>query len=204
MLDEIETYDKATYIETSTGNRISLHAKIIRPQSVEIPMGKCIIKPYVMIRGDFAPVQLNKYTIIREDTILRPSYTSSINSSTATTVTSTNTAAFRFIPLTIGSHCSIGKACLIEAASIGQGCIIEDDCILLARCVLKDYVHVLKGTVIPPDMILPPFAIVSGNPAKITGEMPPSSSTFVQNQAINRYKSFVSSSSSSSCSSNKS
>ena len=51
---------KDEYIQTSTGNIISRSVMLCKPQSVEIPNGRCIISANVIVRGDFAPVQLNK------------------------------------------------------------------------------------------------------------------------------------------------
>ena len=61
---------------------------------------------------------------------------------------------FRFIPQTIGSHTYIGENCIIEAAIIGVGCHIEDNAILCKGCILKDFVYVQEGAVIPPEMVI--------------------------------------------------
>ena len=165
------------FIHTSTGNIISRTATICKPQIVEIPNGRCIISPGVIVRGDLAPVQLNRYTFIGERTVLHPCYTSAAN-------------GFKFVPLTIGSHCNIGEDCIISAAVIGMGCTIENNCILSKRCILKDYVKVLEGTVVPPDMVIPPFSIVSGNPAQIIGERAESASTLETTAAAQRYNAY--------------
>eukprot|EP01038_Epipyxis_sp_PR26KG_P013599 gene13599-18253_t len=167
---------KEDYIITNTGNMISRNVVLCKPQAVEIPHGRCFISPNVVIRGDLSPVQINKYCFIGEDTILRPSY--SLGKS------------FRFIPITIGSHSFIGEKCIIEAAVIGMGCLIGNNCVLSARVILKDFVQVMEGSVIPPDMVVPPFAIVAGCPAKIIGERPESTSTIAPLEAVTRYKSF--------------
>ena len=179
---EIE-YSSEDYIVTSTGNIISRKATICKPQSVEIPAGRCIICPEVIIRGDLAAVQLNKYCLVGARTVLHPSYT--------TSTSATGSKVLKFIPQTIGSHTMIGEDCVIEAAVIGTGCVIGNDCVISRRCVLKDYVNVLPGSVVPPDMVIPPFCIVSGNPARIVGEMPESTSTIGQTAAVDKYKAYV-------------
>ena len=95
------------FIQTTSGNIISRSTLIYKPQAVEIPNGRCIIQRDVIIRGDFAAVQLNKYCFIDEEAILRPCYTNF-------------KGVFRFIPLTIGSHTYIGKESIIESATIGM------------------------------------------------------------------------------------
>jgi len=166
---------KEDFIVTSTGNIINRQALIAKPQAVEIPNGKVIVEKNVIIRGDFAPIQLNKYCYINSDTVLRPAY-------------AMNKGAFRFIPMTMGSHTYVGKNCVIQAAVIGVGCMIEDDCILSKRCILKDFVYVMSGSIIPPDMVCPPFSIVDGSPAQIMGEQPESTSTVTFTEAVTRYK----------------
>ena len=170
------------YIVTSTGNIISRKATICKPQTVEIPLGRCIICPDVIIRGDLAAVQLNRYVLVGARTVLHPCYT--------TSTSATGGKTLKFIAQTIGADTWIGEDCVIEAAVLGTGCIIERNCVLSKRCILKDYVHVLEGSVVPPDMVLPPFSIVAGNPAQIVGEMPESTSTLGHRAAVERYKAY--------------
>ena len=107
------------YILTSTRNIISRSATIHKPSALEIPLGRCFIAPGVVIRADLAPIQIQKYTFIAEETILQPCHMHNDQA--------------RYIPQTIGSHCSIGKRCLIEAAVMGVGCSVGDDCKLSKR-----------------------------------------------------------------------
>ena len=107
------------YILTSTRNVISRSSTIYMPSSLEMPMGRCFIAHNVTIRADLAPVQIQKYTFIGEGSILRPCHM--LND------------ASKYIPLTIGSHSSVGKRCTVEAAVLGMGCTVGDDCILSPR-----------------------------------------------------------------------
>ncbi|KAL2152734.1 hypothetical protein VTH82DRAFT_5919 [Thermothelomyces myriococcoides] len=38
--------------------------------------------------------------------------------------------------------------------------------------IIKDYVRILDGTVVPPNMVIPSFSIVAGQPARLIGEVP--------------------------------
>ncbi|CRK39795.1 hypothetical protein BN1708_008021, partial [Verticillium longisporum] len=38
--------------------------------------------------------------------------------------------------------------------------------------IIKDYVRVLEGSVVPPNMVIPSFSIVGGQPARVIGEVP--------------------------------
>jgi carbonic anhydrase/acetyltransferase-like protein (isoleucine patch superfamily) len=107
------------YILTSTRNVISRSSTIHMPSSLEIPLGRCFIAHGVTIRADLAPVQIQKYTFVGEGSTLQPCHMLNDFS--------------KFIPLTVGSHCSIGKRCTVEAAVMGMGCTIGDDCILSQR-----------------------------------------------------------------------
>ena len=169
-----DPFPSQDYLQTSAGNIISRKASIFKAQSVEIPQGKVVIKDNATVRGDLATVQLNKYTIVCEGSILRPPY-------------GIISGSFRFIPLTIGSHCYISKNCLVQAAVIGVGCYIGENAVLSQRCILKDFVRVEANSVVPPDMVVPPFAIVSGNPARIIGEVSESTSTLAFQEATSRY-----------------
>jgi len=171
------------WIQTSSGNQISRHALISKPQALEIPSGRCVIMPNVIIRCDLSPVQLHKYSFIDEGTLIRPcSIVTNVTPSSTSTSTDCdgNQLNIKFVPLTIGSHTWIGKSCVIEAASIGVGCRLGDNVILSKRCILKDYVFVESNSIVPSDMVLPPFSIVAGSPAKIVGELEESVVVFVK------------------------
>lgn len=192
MYCPVSEFDGDSFIQTSSGNRISRQALISKPQALEIPSGRCVIMPNVIIRCDLAAVQLHKYSFIDEGSLLRPC---SIMTTAPSGANGTKEGggdgveySLKFVPLTIGSHTWIGKSCVIEAASIGMGCRIGDNVILSKRCILRDYVYVESNTVVPPDMVLPPFSIVSGAPAKIIGEMPESTSTQSPLDAVARFK----------------
>lgn len=173
---QIEKYDVSEYIVTSSGTKISRQAEISKPQFLEIPNGRVVIKSQTEIACESTGVLINKYSMIGERTKLKPSYA----------LEQTN----RCIPMTIGSHCFIGNDCIIESASIGVSCYVGDFSILSARTILKDFVYVEPYTFVPPDMVVPPFSIVKGNPAKIIGEMPESFSTIGLQNALLRYHLF--------------
>lgn len=170
-----EYFENDDYLQTSSGSIISRRANIFKPANVEIPNGRVIVKENVILRGDLASIQINKYVIISENCILRPSY-------------GTFGDTFRFIPLTIGAHSLIGPNCIVESASIGVGCTVGSNCILSSRSILKDYVKIEDDTVVPPDMVIPPFAIVAGKPGRIVGDQSESTSTLAAVEASARYK----------------
>jgi dynactin-5 len=176
---QYEYYVPSSYIITSTGNRICRTSIISKPQSLEIPGGRVIIKSNCKINCENAPIIINKYSLIDDKVNLNPS----------STLFSLN-QPIKYIPLTIGSHCYIGKNCIIESAVIGSSCYIEENCILSPRTILKDFVYVESSSFITSDTVIPPFSIISGNPAKVIGELPESVTTYGFQNAVLRYKNF--------------
>lgn len=168
------TFAPADFIQMSSGNIISRKATIANAQQLEVPNGKCFIDCDTNIFSNLAVIQLNRYCYLAKSVTLKPCQ----NLKDPT----------QYIKMTVGSHTYIGEGSIIEAARIGNGCVIGKNCVISQRCILKDFVMVLDGSVILPDMVLPPFAIVGGNPARIVGEQPESTSTLAPLAAVERYK----------------
>lgn len=187
MFDKVIGFIENDYITTTSGNRISRKSNVINAKALEVPSGRVIILHNVTVRSDLAKISINKYTFINENTIIKPPYQILMKDKDDIN----NPISLKFIPLTIGSHVYIGKKCIIEAAVIGLGVYIEDDVIISKRCIIKDFVYIKKGSVIPPDMVIPPMAIVEGNPAMIVGERCESITTTAIYDAIWLYKSFA-------------
>lgn len=124
----ITEYDPIEFISTSKGDLISRTAIISRPQALDLPSGKCIIRSDVLIRADLAPVRIEKYTILHEKCILRPPYCLISDK-------------FRFIPISIGPYSSIGCNSVIESAVIGLGCQIGENCVLGKRFENENFFH---------------------------------------------------------------
>jgi len=37
--------------------------------------------------------------------------------------------------------------------------------------IIKDYVRILDGSVVPPNMVIPSFSVVAGRPARVVAEV---------------------------------
>lgn len=37
--------------------------------------------------------------------------------------------------------------------------------------IVKDYVRIMEGTVVPPNMVIPSFSVVAGRPGRVVGEL---------------------------------
>lgn len=76
------------------------------------------------------------------------------------------------LPIIIGSHTQIGPNTRIQSVSIGSCVRIGSNCILSPRSKVHDCCIIEDGTVIPPDLVVPPFSRVRGSPGKIVGTLP--------------------------------
>lgn len=124
-----------------------------------------------VIRGDFCNITINRYCFINSDSLIRPSFMplpieTWTSDSTDERQKNSNhdepNPNVKYVPMHIGKYTYIGQGCVIEAASIGLGCHIGNNCVISNRAILKDHVRVLDGSVVPPDLVAPPFAILAG------------------------------------------
>jgi len=60
---------------------------------------------------------------------------------------------------------------VIEAALIGTHVNIGANVVVGKFAIIKDFVRILDGTVVPPNMVIPSFSIVGGRPAQVVGEV---------------------------------
>lgn len=151
--------------------------------------GKSIIHPKVHIRGDFANIRIGRYCSINNNTIIRPP-------PYQTSLLTNNNTSMQFLPLLIGNHTRIGQNCIIESASIGSCVYIANNVVIHKRVIIKDCCYVEEGTVIPADMVIPPFSRVSGCPAKIIiGDpyriVPESVATLFVEECVDEFTEFV-------------
>lgn len=72
----------------------------------------------------------------------------------------------------MGDHVFVGHDAIVQAASIGSHVHIGHGVVVGEFAIIKDYVRILDGAVIPPNMVIPSFSIVGGQPARVVGEVP--------------------------------
>ncbi|KAF3023586.1 hypothetical protein E8E14_011689 [Neopestalotiopsis sp. 37M] len=145
---------KGEWIETDTGNKVNRKATLVGTQHIMLG-GKTVIMPEAMIRGDLA----------RTVPSTNPSQPGS------------NTAVFigrvfTYMPLRLGDHVFIGEGTVVQAATIGSHVNIGKGAVVGEFAIVKDYVQILDGTIVPTNMVIPSFSIVAGQPARIIGEVP--------------------------------
>lgn len=76
------------------------------------------------------------------------------------------------MPLRIGDHVFVGENSVVQAATIGSHVHIEANAVVGEFAIVKDYVRILEGTVVPANMVIPSFSIVAGQPGRVIGEVP--------------------------------
>merc|ERR1712106_158179 len=99
-----QQFEKKTFIETSTGNRVSRKAGLYGSQNIVLS-GKVFVEPECIIRGDLAHVRVGRFSLVKRGTVLRPSL-KHFNKGVA------------FVPLSIGENCLIGERCVVSAAQL--------------------------------------------------------------------------------------
>ena len=78
----------------------------------------------------------------------------------------------------------------MEAASIGSHVHVSRDAVIGRRCILKDCCKVAPGAVLAPDTVVPPFALMAGNPAVVAAELPECTKDLHRDLAKNYYQAF--------------
>ncbi|KRX05195.1 Trimeric LpxA-like protein [Pseudocohnilembus persalinus] len=155
-------YNKDNYLETQTGNKISRKTLIKGFEQIQL-LGKCIIQERTIIRADLAKVNMGKYTIIKENATIKPSYKKIQRK-------------VKFIPIEIGEFVMIENSSIIMASKIGSNVHIGKNCIVSHRCIISDNVKILDDSIVPPDTYIPPYSVYGGKPAVYLGQLPETTS----------------------------
>lgn len=79
---------------------------------------------------------------------------------------------FSHYPLKIGDHVFVGAGSVVEAALVGSHVNIGANCVIGKFVIIKDFVRILEGTIVPANMVIPSFSIVAGRPGRVVGEVP--------------------------------
>ena len=170
-------YAKEDFLETHTGNKVGLKS-LVRGSTNIMLNGKCIISPGAVIRGDLAKIVIGKYTVIREDVVVRPSYKRA-------------KGQLKYISLHIGEYVYVDRGSIVCASKIGNNVHIGENCIISHRCVIKDNSRLLDNSVLSPDTEVPPFTVYGGSPAVYLMDMPESTPFMHKENAMGYYQRFT-------------
>lgn len=146
---------------------------LVGTQNIQLA-GKAVIQHDVTIRGDLArtvpnpnggaptsgtAVAMGRYCFLSKGCCLRPPGR-------------LYKGAFTHMPLRMGDHVFVGERSVVQAGSVGSHVHIGRDVVVGDFAIIKDYVRVLDGAVVPANMVVPPFSVVAGRPARVVGEVP--------------------------------
>eukprot|EP00931_Biecheleriopsis_adriatica_P006301 TRINITY_DN107714_c0_g1_i1.p1 TRINITY_DN107714_c0_g1~~TRINITY_DN107714_c0_g1_i1.p1 ORF type:complete len:227 (+),score=44.90 TRINITY_DN107714_c0_g1_i1:27-683(+) len=170
-------YNKADYIQTASGNRVSRSSVLCGPQNISL-LGKTVVKSGVILRGDLQLLKIGKYVTICEGCVMRPCYKKYKGN-------------IAFFPMSVGDYVTIGARSVVSAAQIGNCVDIGEDCVISKRCTLKDNSMILPGTVLPPDTMVPPLTVFGGSPGRYLGDLPESQPMVQKEHAMTEYRRLV-------------
>mmetsp|Transcript_2454 Transcript_2454/g.3588 ORF Transcript_2454/g.3588 Transcript_2454/m.3588 type:complete len:202 (+) Transcript_2454:115-720(+) len=170
-------FDQKTWIQTKLGNKISKNSLLYGSNKIRV-LGKTIVEPGVIIRGDLATVDLGKNCIICENSVIRPP-------------DQRYPGKLVYIPLKIGDYCIIEKNSIIQAAKIADFVHVGQNCVIGKRSMVSSCVKILDNTVLAPNTVCPPFTVFGGSPGKVVGRLPPSFQHYCIDQTVTFYKNFV-------------
>ncbi|OWZ60090.1 dynactin 5 [Cryptococcus neoformans c45] len=164
--DPAITYDRSTYIETDTGNKVSRKALIAGATNIVLG-GKSIIQTSSILRGDLrrstagqhVVISVGRYCLIGEGAVIRPPG-------------KMYKGTFTFYPVRIADFTRIGPTCIIEAAQIGSCVEIGEGSIIGKFVVIKDLAVILPNTVLPEGTVVASMSVWGGNPGRMVDTLP--------------------------------
>ncbi len=71
----------------------------------------------------------------------------------------------------IGEEVTVGHHCIVHGATVEDGALVGMASILLDNVLVGRESLVAAGSVVPPRMVIPPFSMVRGQPAKVVREL---------------------------------
>ncbi|KAL7551761.1 hypothetical protein ACHAWF_014949 [Thalassiosira exigua] len=190
---------KSDYILTSARDYVS-RSSDVRDATNLVARGKSVVEADVVVRGDFgAPVHLGRYCRVERGAVLSPTIVPRTNDPTLSTSDGGEGDGERGppgpnergLPLVIGSHTRIGPGTRVHSVSIGSSVRIGANCTLSPRSRVHDCCVIEDGTVVPPDMVVPPFSRVRGAPGRIVGSLPECCGGEFADERVREYLSFV-------------
>ncbi|KAF7994579.1 hypothetical protein HCN44_004051 [Aphidius gifuensis] len=170
-------YNKAEYVETASGNKVSRQTVLCGSQNIVLH-GKVIVQSDAIIRGDLANVRTGRYCIISKNVVIRPPFKKF-------------SKGVAFFPLQMGDHVFVGERAVVNAAVVGSYVYIGKNAIIGRRCILKDCCYIEDGAVVPPETIVPSFTRFSGNPASPTEDLPECTLDLMVDFTKNYYQHFI-------------
>ena len=84
-------------------------------------------------------------------------------------------------PCTIGSDCVIGHTAIVHGATLSHHVLIGMHATVLNHAQIGEYSIIGANAMVPQGMIIPPYSLVLGTPAKIVKSLGPEVESQIQN-----------------------
>lgn len=84
------------------------------------------------------------------------------------------------VPLTIGSHVTVGHMAMLHGCTIGEGSLIGMNAAILNRAVIGKHCLIGAKTLIPEGKVIPDRSLVVGTPGRIIRELTDEEITRIQ------------------------
>ncbi len=99
-----------------------------------------------VLRGDRSPISIGRGANVQDNAVIHTSLG---------------------FPTTIGSYVSVGHGAIVHGATVEDECIVGMGSILLNGCVVGKGSLVAAGALVPQGMVIPPYSLAVGSPAKV-------------------------------------
>eukprot|EP01091_Cochliopodium_minus_P012421 TRINITY_DN3754_c1_g3_i4.p2 TRINITY_DN3754_c1_g3~~TRINITY_DN3754_c1_g3_i4.p2 ORF type:complete len:181 (+),score=38.16 TRINITY_DN3754_c1_g3_i4:56-598(+) len=153
-------FEPNTYLETSSGTKISKKASIFGLQDITV-QSNCLIREESIIRADLAKIEMGQCCVIGKNSTLHPTLVSFPK-------------GVAFLAIKMGNFIYIKEDCIISSISIGSHVFIGSRVILGKKTIIKDNGVILEDSVVPEGTVIPSFTVWRGAPAKCIGRLSPS------------------------------
>ncbi len=104
--------------------------------------------PGAIVRGDFAPIVIGKYTNIEDNCVIHCAS-----------------------PLSIGDEVIVGHGAVVHGRKVGSHVLIGNQATVLDEVEIGNYCVIAAGSLVPPGMIVPDYSLVMGVPARVKGRL---------------------------------
>lgn len=127
----------------------------------------------VVIRGDNDPITIGEGTNIQDGSVLHTD---------------------AGVPLTIGSHVTVGHQAMLHGCTIGDNTLIGINAVVLNNAVIGKNCIIGANSLIPEGKVIPDNSLVMGSPGKVVKQVTDSHAQVIKMSALhyvenaNRYK----------------
>ncbi|CAD5206415.1 unnamed protein product [Bursaphelenchus okinawaensis] len=162
----VRRYEKDTYFLTKNlQNKLCKSSRVPGSQNVALG-GNVTVMDGVTIRGDLSAVEIGNFCFLEPGVVIRPAKKHFKN-------------GVSYLSIKMGERVVVKENSVVAAVQVGSDVYIGKNVIVGQSSVIKDCCYIMDDSVLSPDTVVAPFSIVSGNPAKVIGQMPVNTSSLM-------------------------